>query len=232
MGNWTSVASDGSTMKIYFNKPEGERALPAVLVMFHRTGMDQFTRDQVDALASKGFLAAAPDFYHRHADLVGDAPADFRNDNEFISDIEASLDHFRGRGDVDMKRVGILGHCMGGRTSFFGASVFPDQFKLCVVNYGGGMFSAWGEGPTAFERLDNLTCPVLGHFGGLDKNPSLADVQKFDEKLRQNGVEHTFYEYADANHAFQDPNNKKGNFHPEATKLAWSRTIKFLHEGL
>ena len=62
--------------------------------------------------------------------------------------------------------------------------------------------------------------------------PIYHSVQKFDEKLRQNGVEHTFYEYADANHAFQDPNNKKGNFHPEATKLAWSRTVNFLHEGL
>ena len=232
MGGWASAAVDGREMRIYVDTPVGDGPHPAVLVMFHRTGMDQFTFDRVDLLAAAGFLAIAPDFYHRHPELESDGPAEFRDDNEFIADIEAALGYLKERGDVDMSRVAILGHCMGGRTSFFGASVFPDAFKLCVVYYGGGMFSPWGEGPTAFERLDNLKCPVQGHFGGLDKNPSPEDVAKFDEKLTANGVDHIFYNYPDANHAFQDPGNKRGNHNPEAAVLAWSRTIDYLNERL
>ncbi len=232
MGNWSNIEADGSEMKLYCGVPGGNRPFPAVMVMFHRSGMDQFTLDQVDALAAEGFFSMAPDFYHRHPGLEGDGPADFRNDQEFISDIQASLNYLGGRGDIDMRRVAILGHCMGGRTSFFGASVFPEAFKLCVVNYGGGMFSAWGDGPTAFDRLDHLRCPVLGHFGGLDQNPSTEDVSKFDQKLTQNAVDHTFYTYPGADHAFQDPNNKKGRFHREATAIAWSRTVDFLNERL
>lgn len=232
MGDWAIATVDGSEMRMYVAKPSGDGPHPAVLVMFHRTGMDAFTMNRADKLAEAGFYALAPDFYHRHPDLEGDGPAEFRNDKEFIADITAALDYLREQPDVDFDRLGILGHCMGGRTAFFGASVFPDTFKACVVYYGGGMFSAWGDGPTAFERLDDLKCPVLGNFGALDTNPSPDDVARFAEKLTANGVEHVFHMYEGANHAFEDPNNKRGNYNKEASEIAWPRSMKFLQEKL
>ena len=48
------------------------------------------------------------------------------------------------------------------------------SFSAAVTYYGGSIFRSWGEGPTPFDRTAEISCPIQGHFGELDKNPSLG----------------------------------------------------------
>lgn len=222
-----TVAVDGSDMDVYVALPDGRGPHPGVLVAFHRGGMDEFTIDRVDRLAEAGFAACAPDFYHRRKDEPADEAVKHRNDAEAIADMRAAVAHFRSVPEVDGERLALVGHCMGGRLAFLGASALNDAFRACVPYYSGGMFAAWGNGPTAFDRLKDLRCPVMGFFGNDDSNPSPADVDRFEAELARLGVPYVFHRYDGAGHAFQNfiaPDKYRAG----AAQDSWDKTLAFL----
>ena len=188
----------GHAMELLVDAPVGAGPHPAVLLTFHRGGLDDFTKGRLAALADGGYLACAPNFYHRCPDGVdaGDCKQ-FLKDSEIVSEIQMAADYLRARADVASDRLFILGHCMGGRMSLMGASRVPG-FRGCVVFYGGGMFISWGdEGEAPFEWIDAVDCPVIGFFGDKDVHPSPDDVNRVDARLTKAGVPHTFHRYPD-----------------------------------
>jgi carboxymethylenebutenolidase len=195
----------GRKMDVLVASPPGKGPHPAVLLMFHRGGMDDCTAHYVKELPKAGYLTIVPNFYHH---CPKDVPLhdckQFLKDTEVIAEIQASADYALTRPDLDPKRFFILGHCMGGRLAFLGAAVKP-VFTAAIPYYGGGMMTHWGEGaPTPFEIIGNIKCPVYGFFGGLDKNPSLADVDKFEAELKRAKIPYVFHRYPNADHGFQN----------------------------
>jgi carboxymethylenebutenolidase len=231
MSRWDTVNVDGGDMPIYVGEPEGAGSHPTVLLTFHRGGMDSSTIGIVDRLAAAGFLTLAPDFYHRKKGMDAEEAVNFRLDNDVIADISATVDHIETLVNADTSRMAIMGHCMGGRTSYLGACALPDSFKLCIPFYSGGAFLPWGDGPSVFDRFDNLRCIVYGFYGNDDKNPSPEDVDKFDARLSELGVEHTFYRYDGAGHAFQNVLNEAG-YRPEQSEDAWGKVLGHLKDHL
>jgi carboxymethylenebutenolidase len=69
-------------------------------------------------------------------------------------------------------------------------------------------------------------CPLQGHFGADDKNPSPEDMQKLDTELNKFGKAHEFYSYANAGHAFMD--STKESYCRHAAEASWRRTLEFL----
>ena len=65
---WDSTRVDGREMKIYTRVPEGKGPLPAVVVIQHQGGVDEFIEEMTERVASAGYLGAAPDLYHRDRD--------------------------------------------------------------------------------------------------------------------------------------------------------------------
>jgi carboxymethylenebutenolidase len=115
---------------------------------------------------------------------------------------------------------------MGGRIAYLMATVNP-AFKAAVAYYPGNTFRAWGRDlPAPFERSADLYCPLQGHFGADDKNPSPEDMQKLDAGLNRLAKPHEFYSYPDAGHAFMD--NTKESYRRHAEEAAWPRTLEFL----
>jgi dipeptidyl aminopeptidase/acylaminoacyl peptidase len=55
-----------------------------------------------------------------------------------VKDLEALLDYLKGRGDVDPKRVGIMGHSYGGHLVGLAMSRLPDDFAAGVSLAGVG----------------------------------------------------------------------------------------------
>ncbi len=228
MAEYSEVQVDGVPMRIAHAFPGGAGPHPGVVVMFHRGGFDDFTIKVLEDLASAGFVAAAPDVYHWPP--VEDPPEKnpFPVDPEIIKDISATLEWMEGLGTVDMDRLGISGHCMGGRMAFLGASTHP-QFKACVPYYSGNMFKPWGDdsAPTPFDRLGDLKAEVLGFFGNDDGNPSPEDVDKIGAELDRLGVKHVFHRYDGAGHAFQNFLAPE-RFREEARDDSWAKTESFL----
>ena len=231
VSRWDTVNVDESNMPIYVGEPDGKGPHPAIILTFHRGGMDSFTTESVDRLAAAGFLTMAPDFYHRKKGIAPEKAVNFRLDEDVISDIRATVDHIDTLDNADPSLMAIMGHCMGGRTAYLGACVFSDRFKLCIPSYSGGAFSPWGEGPSVFDRFGSLKSTVYGFYGNDDKNPSPEEVDKFDARLTELGVEHIFYRYDGAGHAFQNTVNRE-NFRPKQSEDAWGKVVGHLNDHL
>lgn len=225
------IQVDGAPMRILHAAPAAVGRHAAVVVMFHRDGFDDFTRKIVDDLAAAGYVAAAPDVYHWPP--VHEVPRDnpFPRDPGIIKDVAATVDWLKGRADVDGGRLGILGHCMGGRMAFLGAASNP-AFRACVVYYGGNMFVPWSDdGPPPFDLLGNIRGEVIGFFGNDDQNPSPEDVNRIDAELDRLGIAHEFHRYDGAGHAFQNFLSAP-RYREEATRDSWAKTLRFLDRTL
>jgi carboxymethylenebutenolidase len=228
MPTMISVPVNGSPMDIYVDGPERDAPGPAILLMYHRGGIDDFTRRVTGRLAAGGYLVAVPDVSHR---ISRECPMtdrkQFFKDSEVVADIRAAGDYLRGRRDVDKERLIIMGHCMGGRMALLGAGALP-AFRGAIVYYGGGVHLSWGgEAQTPFDRLHDIRCPVIGFFGDKDKNPSPEHVDRIDAELTRHGIAHEFHRYADAGHGFQ--NRLSGTPGEQAAaEDSWTRTFAFL----
>jgi carboxymethylenebutenolidase len=110
------------TMDMYLGVPVREAEGPAIVLMYHRGGIDAFTKAVVERLADSGYLVAVPDVYHR---CPGAMPLSERKsllrDSEIVSDVQATIDALRSRADVAADRIVVMGHCMGGRMALLAA---------------------------------------------------------------------------------------------------------------
>ena len=229
---WESTKVDGGEMKLYVSRPDGPGPFPGVVVIQGQKGVDRFIEEFTQRLADEGYAAVAPVLYHRDPpDCRDDAPtrrARLR-DATVIGDVNAAVEFLMRQRYVDGQRLGIVGFCMGGRVSLLMSAAGP-AFKAAVDCYGGNIFSPWGEGPSPFERAAAIHCPIMGHFGAEDENPSPEDIRRLDAELTKHGKAHEFFSYAKTGHAFMDPHSDK--YRPESAAAAWRRTLDFFARHL
>lgn len=232
MGQMENVTVNGGDMNVYMAEPVGAGPHPAILLTFHRGGIDEFTCKYIDDLADAGYVAAAPNFYHRSPADANAGEAQGRViDSDMVDDMNATVAMLQGRASVNSDGIGIVGHCFGGRNSYLGAATNP-AFKACAVFYGGNTMVARGDGrPSPFELMKDITCPLMGFFGNNDQNPSPEDIDKIDAELTQHGVQHVFHRYDGAGHAFQNFTAPE-RYNEAATKDAQAKLLAFLKEEL
>lgn len=230
--SWETVKVDDSPMRLYVSRPDGPGPFPAVVVIQNKEGVAEFTQEMTRRVAEAGYFSVAPDLYYRNGPELKDdieAQQARRRDSEVIKDVNAAVDYLRGHNSADGAKLGIIGFCMGGRVAYLMAAANP-SFRAAVDFYGGGGFKAWGEGPSPFARTAEIHCPIQGHFGETDKNPSLEDMRKLDAELSKFGKVHEFYSYPGAGHAF----NRKGweGYREDADLASWHRTLEFFERYL
>src|SRR5262245_36584824 len=227
-----TVSADGGTMRCYVGVPDAAGPFPAVIVIQHAGGVDEFVRGRADKLAEARFVAVAPDLYHRDDPNSGDDPLTRMSrlrDLSIVSDANAAIEHTKGLPEVQSDRIGITGYCMGGRVTYLMAARNP-HLKAAVVCWGGNIMVPWGEGPAPFELSKDIACPMLGLFGEEDPNPNPADVAKLDAELTKLGKTHEFHSYAGAGHAFM--NQGRPTYRPEASEDAWNKCIAWFDKYL
>lgn len=230
-----------------------KRGYPVVVVAHHAVGIyhASFLREFADDLAAEGYLAVLPDLFHRvWSDSVpnGDGmPFDRMNIPAMLASqddglIMADLERVMGllatspKLYADTERVAVLGFCMGGRIAWLaGVNAALGRAVRGVVAYHGG--NVWKALPEAAatggearlgpgDQLDKLGCPVLGHFGSEDKNPSPADMKKLKEKAGAAGKDVEFHVYEGAMHGFSCRDSS--NYKESAATESWRRTVDFL----
>jgi carboxymethylenebutenolidase len=220
-------------MRLHVSMPDGGGPFPALIVMQHQGGVDEFIQGMTRRLAGAGYLAAAPDLYHRDGPDCKDDLVTRRSrlsDRRIVNDLNAAVGYLQSHSAADKKRIGITGFCMGGRIVYLAAAAIP-AFKAAVAYYPGNTFRAWGRDlPSPFERTEEIYCPLQGHFGADDANPSPQDVVKLDAELEKFNKPHEFYSYPNAGHAFMD--STKESYRREADEASWPRTLDFLRRHL
>jgi carboxymethylenebutenolidase len=232
--SWETLGVNNSGMPVYMATPDGGGPFPAVVVIQAADGVDEFIQTIADRLADQGYAAVAPSLYHRTTEAIEKAKGKTRrqllDDPEIVADINATVAFMQQHPSVNGERIGITGFCMGGRVVWLAAATIP-HFKAVVPYYGGFMMDCWGEGTQSpFELSEGINCPMLYHFGEIDRNPTLEDMAKFDEQLTQLGKPHEFHVYPGADHRFADFTFT--NYQKAADELAWSRTLEFFAEHL
>ena len=184
--SWETVTVDNSLMRLYLSQPEGKGPFPAVVVIQNQDGVGEFTQEMTRRVAQAGYFAVAPEIYHREGEpKTPEQTASIkhsRRDANVIDDIDATIKFLRGCANASTEKMGIVGFCMGGRIAFLMAAA-SKSFKAAVDFYGGGVYSKWGDRPAPAELAANVSCPVQGHFGELDKNPPPDEMRRLDAEL-------------------------------------------------
>ena len=114
----------------------------------------------------------------------------------------------------------MIGFCLGG-TLAFGVAAADDP-AVCVSYYGSGV-------PGMIDRLDEVTCPTLFHFGSTDAYIPAVGVEALGAAIA--GRSGFVLNVEAAGHAFD--NHESEMFYDEAAaKAAWAKTMAFLAEHL
>jgi carboxymethylenebutenolidase len=228
-----TVAVGDSTMEVFLFSPGGNAKYPGLILAQHipvgHTGIenDEFTLVSAARYAQAGYVVAVPFIFHwwpKSEDMKVKA-TEFRDDWTRL-DLEATYELLCARGDIKPDRIGIVGHCWGGRVAWLGACCLPVQ--ACVVFYGGRIKLALGaETPPAIELAPDIQCPVIGFFGNEDKNPTPEDVDDYAKALAAAGMPYEFHRYDGVGHAFQNfPTPQR--YHAQASEDAWQKALAFL----
>ena len=95
--SWETIKVDGSDMRMYLSIPDGSGPFPAVLVSQHGPGVNEFIQDIVNNLAKEGYVACAPELYHRITEEMladGSSAGQHLNDPQIVADINATVDFY------------------------------------------------------------------------------------------------------------------------------------------
>jgi len=225
--SWETVKVEDGNMRLYLSLPERGEPAPGIIVIQGQGGVGSFIEETTRMLARKGYAAVGPDLYHRDPEDCKDDGLTRRarlRDSTVVKDVNAAANFLRTHEQVDGDRLGIVGFCMGGRVVYLMATANPD-LKAGVMYYGGDIMQPWGDEPSPFDRTPEIHCPIMGHFGEEDQNPSPADMRKLDAELTRRGKAHEFYAYPGTGHAFA--NLGAPNYRAHAAEASWPRTLDF-----
>jgi carboxymethylenebutenolidase len=233
------AGADGDLIEGYLARPLRPGPIGSVVVIHHLPGYDRATKEIVRRFADEGYNALCPNLYVREAPGAApdDAAATVRAqggvpDERLIGDVAGAAAYLRGLQSSN-GRVGVIGHCSGGRHAVLSATAVDVQ--AAVDCYGAFVVEPHEDGmPSRMQpirdRLGDLRCPLLGLFGVEDKHPSPAHVAELDALLTSLGKEHEFHSYEDAGHAFFAVD--RPSYRPAAAKEGWATLLGFFAQHL
>ena len=166
-----TVTVNDDPMEVFMYLPDGDGPHPGIVLAMHipvgHTGIenDTFTMKTAERYAENGFAVAVPFIFHwwPKSDDIQIKRDEFRDDWTKL-DLQAGFNHLASQDNVDGSRIGIVGHCWGGRVAWLGACHNPD-LKACAVFYGGRVNQTMGPNtPPAIDLARQMNCPVAGFF--------------------------------------------------------------------
>jgi len=218
--------SNGSTAHGYLALPESGSG-PGLIVIQEWWGLVNHIADVCDRFAAEGFVVLAPDLYGGTTTHDADEAGRLMEELPVADAAQAlggAVDHLLGHEAVTSSKVGAVGFCMGGGFVLVLAAQQGDKIGAAVPFYG-----VLGEDYPSFE---NLTAPLLGHFGEQDEMASPDTVRELATTIgQQSGVSPDFRTYP-AGHAFFNDENTLGTYDPEQAAKAWDATLEFLRKHL
>ncbi len=219
----------------YLVRPDDDLPRPAVLVFMEIFGINAHIRSVTERLAAEGYVALAPDFFHRTGpsmDLGYDAASldegrkhlRALREEQLFDDLHASLAFLDARADVRHGEYAATGFCVGGHVAYLAATT--GRFKACASFYGGGIAGAQGFGgaPAPLRRAGDIRGHLLCLFGGRDALIPQDQVETIRSALAQSGVDHEVVVYDQASHGFFC--ELRQSYDAEVASDAWGRLTR------
>jgi carboxymethylenebutenolidase len=221
--------SDGTKMQAFVVRPE-ESPKAGILVFQEAFGVNNHIKNIARRLAQEGYFAVAPELFHRTLPQGGTMPYPANNDfssiaphinaitrEKSLADLEAAYDWLKG--ELKSDKIGCVGFCMGGSTSFTANSRLP--LKAAVSFYGSRIMQN-------FDLAPEQKAPLLLVWGGRDQGSPPEKLAELAKALAEkNFVQAVFSE---AGHAFNC--DERPSYHPASAATAWAMTLGFFKHHL
>ena len=223
-----SFTAEGMTFKgfiAYDDNIKGKR--PAILVVHEWWGLNDYTKMRARKLAELGYIAMAADVFGNGKIATNPTEAQefttpFYKDPTLVkSRLDAALKKLKEYTQTDPDNVAAIGYCFGGYVVLNYAKLGADLKG--VVSFHGGL-----GGAPVDKKL--LKAKVLVCHGANDKFVSQKDAENFIYKLDSIGADNTLKIYANATHAFTNPDatkigkefNMPIEYNAEADRDSWN----------
>jgi carboxymethylenebutenolidase len=220
-----------SQMGGYLARPKDGGPRPAVLVFMEIFGINAHIRDVTERVAREGYVALAPDYFHRtgpgveygydDAGMAGGMKLLMQlKADEMIADSRAALASLRARKDVTGK-VGAMGFCIGGHMTYLTAC--ETDVAAAASFYGGGIAApqAPGGAPSTVTRTSKIKGKLLCVFGEKDALIPQAQVETIRAALAKTSPKHEVVVYPGADHGFFC--DQRATYQKAAADDAWKR---------
>ena len=228
MENYVTVkVSDGTEMRVYVSRPSNPGKHPGIVVYQEAYGVNPHIRSVADRFAREGYVAIAPELFHRTGTGIEGDYNDFTGMQKHFTaikgdlveaDVRASYDWLIGDPSVDVDRTGCIGFCMGGRIAFQTNTILP--VKAAISFYGGSIAE------TLAGRIPQLHGAALMFWGGRDKRILPEHIRSIVDGLRAASKLYTNIEFSEAEHGFF--NDARTTYHKESAEQAWPLLLHFL----
>ena len=220
-----TFASDGATAPGYLAKPAGSGPFPGVIVIQEWWGLEEHIKDIAGRFAAEGFVALAPDLYHGRVATEPDEARKLVMAMQLdvaLRDIQGAIDALKRLPEVQPKKIGVVGFCMGGSLTLR-AALRSDDVGAAAPFYP-------GQVDAIFPDIDKLQAPIFAAFGEEDQGIPLEKVERFRQLLQEHGKPAEVKVYADAPHSFF--NDTRPSYRPEASRDAWENVLALFREAL
>jgi len=227
----TLSVGDGSSMRAFVARPDGQ-AKAGLMVFQEAFGVNGHIRDVTARFAREGYLAIAPELFHRTGPGFEGDYTDFAaimphfqglSTAGLEADIRAAFEWLKASAGSQTVLTGAVGYCMGGRTACLAALTVPVE---CAISYYGGGIGASPYFPALLDRLKDLQAPILLYWGGRDQHIPPEQVQSVTAALRAAGKAFVNVEFSEADHGFFC--DARASYHPVAAAESWALTLAFL----
>ena len=232
MGHMIEIESPDGKFAAYRADPMHAARRPAVIVLQEIFGVNEHIREVCRRVAEHGYVAVAPDIYHRTAPRIelgydeqgvseGRKHKEATTMDGLLRDTHASIQALRDRDDVRDEALGAVGFCFGGHVAFIAATL-PD-LKATACFYGGGITTMRpGGGEPSIKLAPEIKGRVLMLYGDDDKGIPPEQVEEVRNALAEAGKRYEVKTFVGAGHGFAC--DKRLSYHVGAANEAWEAT--------
>lgn len=220
----------------YVARPAKAGRHPTILVIQEIFGVHEHIKDMCRRFAKLGYYAIAPEMFARQGDVskMTDIGAIISTvvskvpDAQVTGDLDAALAFAKASGQANTERLGVVGFCWGGRTTWVYALHNP-KVKAAVAYYGlldGFKSDIRPQDPVDFG--EQVKVPVLGLYSGIDAFVKPETIAKMRGAIAKSGSGSEIVVFPNVDHGFNAdyrPTYDKG-----AATYAWKLTQAWLKE--
>lgn len=230
-----------AAMAGYLARPAEGGPYPAVLVWMEIFGINSHIRDVTERVAREGYVALAPDFFHRtHPGLdLGYTDEDMQKGFEpygqlhadsMLADARAAIAWLRARDDVRGDRLGAMGFCVGGHMTYLCAC--ETDIAAAASFYGGGIAAPEGFGgaESTLARTPKIRGRILCLLGDNDDYIPADHVEAIEHALEKAEIRHDVEVYPGVGHGFFC--DQRESYDEKSAADAWAKTKALFAEEL
>ena len=223
----TLAVSDDTQMAAYVARPDDREVRPGIIVLQEAFGVNSHIRKVTERFAEQGYVAIAPELFHRTAPGFEGSYTDFPSVMPHMramtvagaeADLRATFNWLRAQRFVRQECIPSVGFCMGGRISFLANSILP--LHAAASFYGGGI------APELVGRGGSLHAPMLLIWGLLDKHIGAEQRKAVTDALDAAKKPYTNVEFSNADHGFFC--DERAAYQAQAARQSWALLLEFL----